>query len=175
MSAITTCHQTLYHIAQGGTWSLFSKTPALRNVHSMLGKLYNNPRVPEKPPESHQNCERLQPGGLSPEIKVSTLRHLTTCQAVVLRSEKRLRMIYTTSPLHHHLAPFGSRIHILSMGIQPYPQGKSPWYPLGRRLGGPQSIQNIFPSLCLPVTHSEICCVNKLFTSNFCLFNFTPI
>jgi hypothetical protein len=53
----------------------------------MLGKLYNNPRVPESPPESHQNCDRLQPGGLSPEIKVSTLHHLATCQAVVLRSE----------------------------------------------------------------------------------------
>jgi hypothetical protein len=53
----------------------------------MLGKLYNNPRVPESTPESHQNCERLRPGGLSPEIKVSTLHHLATWQAVVLRSE----------------------------------------------------------------------------------------
>jgi hypothetical protein len=29
---------------------------------------------------------------------------------------------------------------IVSFTLQPlYPQGKSPWYPLGRRLGGPQS------------------------------------
>jgi hypothetical protein len=62
---------------------LFSETPALRNAHGMIGKLYNDPRVPE----SHHNCERLRPGWLSPEIKVSTLRHLATCQAVVLRSE----------------------------------------------------------------------------------------
>jgi hypothetical protein len=53
----------------------------------MLGMLYNNSRVPEEPPESHQNCERLRPGGLSPEIKVSTLCHLATCQTVVLCSE----------------------------------------------------------------------------------------
>jgi hypothetical protein len=47
-------------------------------------------------PESHQNCERLQPGGLSPEIKVSTPHHLATCQAVVLRSE-----IKVTFDLHN--------------------------------------------------------------------------
>jgi hypothetical protein len=75
---------------------LFSKIPALRNAHSMLGKLYNNPRVLESPPESHQNCERLRPGGLSPEIKFFTLSHLATCQAVVLHSK-----IKVTFDLHN--------------------------------------------------------------------------
>jgi hypothetical protein len=97
-----------------GTWSLFSKTPAIRNAHGTLGKLYNNPRVPESPRESHQNCERLQPGGLSPEIKVSTLCHLATCQAVVLRSE-----IKVTFDLHNF--SFASSLsHIWVMN--PYPQ-----------------------------------------------------
>jgi hypothetical protein len=66
---------------------------------------YNNPRVPESRPESHQNCERLRPGGLSPEIKVSTLRHLITCQAVVLHSEIKvtfdLHNFSFASPLSH--------------------------------------------------------------------------
>jgi hypothetical protein len=63
------------------------KNPTLRNAYSMqcmLGNRYSNPRVPESPPELHQNCERLRPGGLSPEIKVSTLCHLATSQVVVL-------------------------------------------------------------------------------------------
>jgi hypothetical protein len=80
----------------------------------MLGKLYNNPRVPEKPPESHQNCERLRPGGLSPEIKVSNLRHLATCQAVVLRSE-----IKVTFDLHN-FSFVSSLSHVWVMN--PYPQ-----------------------------------------------------
>jgi hypothetical protein len=59
-----------------------SKKPALRDAHGTLGNIYNNPRVPEL----RQNCERLRPGGLSPEIKVSTLCHLASSQAVVLQS-----------------------------------------------------------------------------------------
>jgi hypothetical protein len=82
-----------------------SKKPTLRNAHSTLGNIYNNPRVPESPPESHQNCERLQPGGLSPEIKVSTLCHLATSQAVVLQSEIKVtfdlpNFLFALSPSH---------------------------------------------------------------------------
>jgi hypothetical protein len=89
---------------------LFSKTPALRNAHGTLGKLYNNRRVPQ----SHQNCERLRPGGLSPEIKVSTLRHLATCQTVVLRSE-----IKVTFDLHSF--SFASSLSHVWV-TNPYPQ-----------------------------------------------------
>jgi hypothetical protein len=65
-------------------------------------------------PESRQNCERLRPGGLSPEIKVSTLRHLATCQAVVLRSE-----IKVTFELHNFsFASSFSHVWVTN----PYPQ-----------------------------------------------------
>jgi hypothetical protein len=89
------------------TWSLFSKTTALRNAHGTLGKLYNNPRVPEKQPDSHQNCEKLRPGGLIPEIKVSILSHLATYQAVVLRSEIKVTFDLHNFSLRRHLATFG--------------------------------------------------------------------
>jgi hypothetical protein len=80
------------------------------------GKLYNNPRVPQKRPESHQNCERLQPGGLSPEIKVSTLCHLATCQAVELHSAiKAIKVMFDL-----HIFSFASSLsHIWVMN--PYP------------------------------------------------------
>jgi hypothetical protein len=77
------------------------KNPTLRNAQGMLGNIYNNPRVPE----SHQNCERLRPGGLSPEIKVSTLCHLATSKAVVFRSKIKVmfdlpNFSFASSPSH---------------------------------------------------------------------------
>jgi hypothetical protein len=63
--------------------------------------------------QSHQNCDRLRPGGLSPEIKVSTLRHLATCQAVVLRSETKV-----TFDLHISFASSLSHVWVTN----PYPQ-----------------------------------------------------
>jgi hypothetical protein len=97
---------------------LFSKTPALRNAqrsaNGTLVKLHNNPSVPEKPRQSHQNCERLRPGGLSPEIKASTLCHLATYQAVVLGSE-----INVTFDLHK----FSFTLSLSNIWVtNPYPQ-----------------------------------------------------
>jgi hypothetical protein len=91
-----------------------SKKPALRNAHGMLGNICNNPRVPESPPELHQNCERLQPGGLRPENKVSTLCHLATSQAVVLQSEIKVMF-----DLHNFLLAL-SPSHVWV--TNPYPQ-----------------------------------------------------
>jgi hypothetical protein len=54
------------------------------------------------------------PGGLSPEIKVSTLRHLATCQAVVLRSE-----IKVTFDVHNF--SFASSLSHVWV-TNPYPQ-----------------------------------------------------
>jgi hypothetical protein len=59
---------------------------AHRNAHGTFGKLYNIQGC-HSHEESHQKCERLRPGGLIPEIKISTVLHLATFQAVVLRSE----------------------------------------------------------------------------------------
>jgi hypothetical protein len=110
MSAITIRHQNPVSYCIRGNLVFVSKTPALRNAHGTLGKLYNNPRVPE----THQNCEGLRPGGLSPEIKVSTLCHLATCQAVVLRSE-----IKVTFELHNF--SFASSLSHVWV-TNPYPQ-----------------------------------------------------
>jgi hypothetical protein len=88
------------------------KNPNLRNAHGILENIYNNPRVPEEA-ESHENCERPRPGGLSPEIKVSTLCPLATTQ-VVLRSEMKV-----TFDIQNFSYP-SSHSHIWVMN--PYPQ-----------------------------------------------------
>jgi hypothetical protein len=38
---------------------------------------------------------------------------------------------------------------------QLYPQGKSPWYPLDRRLGGPRAILDMAVKRKLPSPHQE--------------------
>jgi len=36
-----------------------------------------------------------------------------------------------------------------------YPQGKSPWYPLDRRLGGPRAILDVVVKEKIPSLHRE--------------------
>jgi hypothetical protein len=55
MSAITIRHQTRIILHKGELRACMPKNPTLRKAHGTLGNIYN-PRVPESPPESHQNC-----------------------------------------------------------------------------------------------------------------------
>jgi hypothetical protein len=56
----------------------------------------------------------LRPGGLSPEIKLSTLRHLATCQSVVIRSEIKVTF-------YLHIFSFASSLSHVWV-TNPYPQ-----------------------------------------------------
>jgi hypothetical protein len=64
--------------------------------------------------QSHQKCDWLRLGGLSPKIIVSTMCHLATCQAAVRRSE-----IKVTFDLHNFF--FQSSISHIWV-TNPYPQ-----------------------------------------------------
>jgi hypothetical protein len=99
MSAIT-CHQNPISYCIRGNLEFVSKTPALRNAHSMLGSYITSKGARVRKGESHQNCERL--------------RHLTTCQAVVLRSE--IKVMFDL----HNFSFASSLSHIWV--TNPYPQ-----------------------------------------------------
>jgi hypothetical protein len=73
---------------------------------------------------------------------VCTSAEITSCKVVpVLATAPRYEDVWGCGGIAAHILNFGTRWRwVASFTPRPlYSRGKSPWYPLNRRLGGPQS------------------------------------